>query len=195
LIEVPRARGYQRRYPIAYGTGGVSATKLWYLQDFPVSGWFEESEGEVVVVNGSEPFDCVMRTKIFDFDAPTEWKRIYWWSADVSAKGTVTGKIIPIGVPDIENTWDQLDQFTWDYLESLTWDTLFFRDVAVTTDQTVTGDGPQRVALKMDKSARFRRAFFELYLTCDGTEETAPAQIFSLTPMIGVKAKMSKDVA
>jgi hypothetical protein len=195
LIEVPRARGYQRRYPIAFGTGGVSATKLWYLQDFPVSGWFEESGGEVVTVNGSETFDCVMRTKIFDFDAPTEWKRIYWWSADVSAKGTVTGKIIPIGVPDIENTWDQLDQFTWDYLESLTWDTLFFRDVAVTTDQTVTGDGPQRVALKMDKSARFRRAFFELYLTCDGTEETAPAQIFSLTPMIGVKAKMSKDVA
>lgn len=195
LIEVPRARGYQRRHPIAFGTAGDSATKLWYLQDFPVSGWFEEVDGEVVTANGSEAFECVMRTKIFDFDAPTEWKRIYWWSADVSAKGEVIGKIIPIGVPDLQNTWDQLDQFTWDYFEALTWDTLFFRDIQISTTQTVTGDGPQRVALKMDKSARFRRAFFELYLTCDGTEETAPAQIFSLTPMIGVKAKMSKDVA
>lgn len=195
VMEVPKARGYQRRYPIGFGTAGINATKLWYLQDFPISGWFEESGGEIVVVNGSESFECVMRTKIFDFDSPTEWKRIYWWSADVSAKGTVTGKIVPIGVPDLQNTWDQLDQFTWDYLENLTWDTLFFRDVAVTTNQSIVGEGPQRVALKMDKSARFRRAYFELYLTCDGTEETAPAQIFSLTPMIGVKAKMSKDVA
>lgn len=195
FIEVPKARTYQRRFPIALGVKANSSDRIWYMQDFPVSGWYEESAGEVVVVNGSETFECVMRTKIFDFNSPTEWKRIYWWSADVAAKGAVTGKIIPIGVPDLENTWDQLDQFTWDYLENVTWDNLFFRDVAVTTTQTISGETPQRVALKMDKSARFRRAYFELYLTCDGTEETAPAQIFSLTPMIGVKAKMSKDVA
>jgi hypothetical protein len=165
------------------------------MQDFPVSGWFELEGGEVVVRGSSEQFQCAMRTKIFDFDAPTEWKRIYWWSTDVSAFGSVVGKIVPIGVPEVQNTWDQLDQFTWDYLSDLTWDSLFFRDVAVTTTQNVEGNGPQRVALKMDKSARFRRAYFELYLLCDGTEETAPTQIFSLTPMIGTKAKMSKDVA
>ena len=113
----------------------------------------------------------------------------------MAAIGSVTARIVPIGVPDLENTWDKLDQYTWDYLENLTWDTLFFRDVAITTNQTISGDEPQRVALKMDKSARFRRAYFELYLNTSGTSETAQAQIFSLTPMVGVKAKMSKDVA
>jgi len=171
------------------------ANKIFFMQDFPVSQWFELEGSEIVTRGGSEPFTCAMKTKIFDFDTPSEWKRLYWWSADVSANSEVTGRFVPIGVPDLQNMWDQLDQFTWDYLETLTWDTLFTRDVVITTVQAVTGDDPQRVALKMDRSARFRRGSFELYLLCDGTEETAPAQIFSLTPMIGVKAKMSKDVA
>lgn len=195
FIEAPKARGYQRRYAIALGVGGQTADTVYYIQDYPISQWYELDGGLVVENGSSESFQCVMRTKIFDFDSPTEWKRLYWWSADVAAIGSVTARIVPIGVPDLENTWDQLDQYTWDYLENLTWDTLFFRDVAITTNQTVTGDEPQRVALKMDKSARFRRAYFELYLNTSGTSETAPAQIFSLTPMIGVKAKMSKDVA
>jgi hypothetical protein len=197
VMEIPKPRNYQRRLTWALGTGGSTAQKLWFIQDSPISRWktFNSETLEIEESGGSESFECVMRTKIYDFDTPTEWKRIYWWSADVAAAGEVTGKIIPIGVPELQSTWDQLDQFSWDYLESLTWDTLFFRDVAVTTNQEVVGDAPQRVSLKMDKSARFRRAYFELYLSCDGTEETAPAQIFSLTPMIGVKAKMSKDVA
>ena len=195
VIEVPKARGFQWRYPRALGTAGDVANKIFFMQDFPVSQWFELEGSEIVTRGGSEPFTCAMKTKIFDFDTPSEWKRLYWWSADVSANSEVTGRFVPIGVPDLQNTWDQLDQFTWDYLETLTWDTLFTRDVVITTVQAVTGDDPQRVALKMDRSARFRRGSFELYLLCDGTEETAPAQIFSLTPMIGVKAKMSKDVA
>lgn len=195
VIEVPKARGFQWRYPRALGVAGQNATTLYFMQDFPVSGWFELSGEDVIEVGGSEEFECIMKTKIFDFDTPTEWKRLYWWSADVSTNGPVIGKMVPIGIPPINPTWDQLDQYNWDYFESLTWDTLFSPDITVTTNQAVAGTGPQRVALKMDKSARFRRASFELYLTCDGTSETAPAQIFSLTPMIGVKAKMSKDVA
>jgi hypothetical protein len=197
LLEVPQPRGrVAPTFPFALGVAANYPLKIWYIQDSPISlykvGTSPLDEEEV---SGSEEFDCVMRTKIYDFEAPTEWKRMYWWSTDVAASGLVTGKIIPIGIPDLENTWDQMDQYTWDYFEQQTWDTLFFRDVTVSTDQDIVGEGPQRVALKMDRSVRFRRAFFELYLTCDGTPQTAPAQIFSLTPMIGLKAKMSKDVA
>lgn len=195
VIEVPRPRAFQWRYNRAMGISAQTATTVYFMQDYPVSGWFEVEDNVVVEEGGTEEFQCIMRTKIFDFDTPSEWKRLYWWAADVSAVGQITGKIIPIGIPPINPTWDQLDQYTWDYLEALTWDTLFSPDIAVTTNQTITGDEPQRVALKMDKSARFRRAYFELYLNTDGSSATAPAQIFSLTPLIGVKAKMSKDVA
>ena len=199
VVEAPKPRStVAPRFPFALAVAGAYPLKIWYIQDSPISSWragIDTGTGEIIRDGGSEEFECVMRTKIYDFETPTEWKRLYWWSADVAASGTVIGKMIPIGVPDLENTWDQLDQYTWDYFGDLTWDNLFLRDVSVSTTQQVVGDEPQRVALKMDKSARFRRAFFELYLTCDGTEATAPAQIFSLTPMIGIKAKMSKDVA
>jgi hypothetical protein len=198
VIEIPFRRGSPpRRVPAALGISAINPRVVWFVQDSPVSQWrdLDPITSEVTIGGGSEEFECVMRTKIYDFETPTEWKRLYWWSTDVSASNQVTGRMIPIGVPDLENTWDQLDQYTWDYFGDLTWDNLFLRDVSVSTTQQIVGDEPQRVALKMDKSARFRRAFFELYLTCDGTEATAPAQIFSLTPMIGIKAKMSKDVA
>jgi hypothetical protein len=54
---------------------------------------------------------------------------------------------------------------------------------------------PQRTALKLDNSVRFRRIYFEVYLTCDGTVATAPAQIFSIIPMIDVKSKVTKAVS
>ena len=195
VLEVPKARGFQWRYSRALGTSGQAATKVWFLQDYPISQWSELDGGLVVEAGGSEEFQCVMRTKIYDFQSPSEWKRMYWWAADVSANGDIQGVVTPIGIPDLQNTWDQLDQYTWDYLATKDWDTLFIRDVSAYTMQTVTDDLPQRVSLKMDQGLRFRRAFFELYLNCDGTAETAPAQIFSLTPMVGIKAKMTKDVA
>jgi hypothetical protein len=200
--------GYVRQYPkigkhnIAFGVSGVEPLKILAIEDFPMS----ELNSTQVTMSGFLPvltnvdgipdvFQCELKTKIYDFDTPTEWKRLYWWSADVAAAGEVIGRVVPIGIPDTTSTWDKLDQYTWDQLEENTWDNLFAQDLSISTTQDITGDGPQRVALKMDKSARFRRAYFELYLTCNGTEETAPAQIFSLTPMIGIKAKMSKDVA
>jgi len=195
VIEVPKARGYQWRYARGLGISGQAATKIWFIQDYPISEWNALSGGSVVLAGGSEEFRCVLRTKIFDFDSPSEWKRMYWWAADISASGEIEGTVTPIGIPDLQNTWDQLDQYTWTYFATKTWDTLFTRDVSVYTTQDVVGTGPQRVALKMDKGIRFRRAFFELYLNCDGTADTAPAQIFSLTPMIGIKAKMTKDVS
>lgn len=195
VLEVPKARGFQWNYPRALGTAGLAATKVWFMQDYPISQWFALSGGQVVETGGSEQFQCVMRTKIYDFGAPSEWKRMYWWAADVAANGEINATVTPIGVPDLVNSWDQLDQYTWDYFGSKTWDTLFIRDVSAYTTQEVVDTEPQRVSLKMDKGIRFRRAYFELYLNCDGTAETAPAQIFSLTPMVGLKAKMTKDVA
>jgi hypothetical protein len=46
--------------------------------------------------------------------------------------------------------------------------------------------------LKLNHALRFRRIYFELYLNCDGTALTSPVQVFSITPMIGAKAKISK---
>jgi hypothetical protein len=46
---------------------------------------------------------------------------------------------------------------------------------------------------KLNEALRFRRIFFELYLDCDGTAATSPVQVFSIIPMVGAKAKVSKE--
>lgn len=101
-----------------------------------------------------------------------------------------------ISLSGISTTWDTLNASTWDALESRTWDRMGDEDSRVQTVEDIgVTSVPQRVALKLDNSVRFRRVYFEVYLTCDGTAATAPAQIFSITPMIGVKAKMTKAVS
>lgn len=170
----------------AYGVTGSSVAgrnKIYLIEDSPIS------------MTGSEDFTCVLRTKIYDFDTPAEWKRMYWWAADVNAVGAVNTRVIAAGVTADYQPWETLQDYTWDDLDERTWDNLFLPGYQIRTDQTISGAGPQRVSLKLDKSLRFRRAYFEVYLTCDGTSSTAPAQIFSITPMVGVKAKMTKDVA
>jgi hypothetical protein len=73
-----------------------------------------------------------------------------------------------------------------------TWD----RPKTPGTIESVIDDFPvgtlTRLVTKLDQSLRFRRIYFELYLTCDGTVTTSPVQVFSLTPMVGVKAKVAK---
>ena len=65
----------------------------------------------------------------------------------------------------------------------------------VTTTRTFSWTRPERLNLKLEHALRFRRVYFELYMNTDGSESTAPAQIFSITPMIGAKAAISQGVS
>lgn len=184
--ELKHARSDFSQNARAYGiTGSSDETrhKIYLIEDNAVS------------IIGSEQFTCILRTKIYDFDTPAEWKRMYWWAADISANGPVNSRVFTVGVSNDFYPWETLQDYTWDDLDERTWDKLFLSGYQIRTDQVIDSSSPQRVSLKLDKSIRFRRAYFEVYLTCDGTATTAPAQIFSITPMVGVKAKMTKDIA
>jgi hypothetical protein len=152
--------------------------------------------------SGSEDIECILRTRIFDFETPNEWKRLYWWAADVMAAGAITAKVFPVSVFYANATWDDVsldfegDQrfVAWDD-PNASWDDptdTEFQGIVTEMDNGYTYR--QRNSLKLDNGVRFRRVYFELYLECDGTIDTSPAQIFSITPMIGMKAKMSDRI-
>lgn len=148
--------------------------------------------------DGPEEMLCSLRTKIYDFNTPNEWKRLYWWAAEVMAVGDVVARVFPVS---IENTTTS----SWDYMETFTWDELFTGingwenpvpyPFHIKTTTGFTWGRPERINLKLDHSLRFRRVYFELDVNTDGTESTGPARIFSITPMIGVKAAISKEVS
>jgi hypothetical protein len=171
---------------IGYGVTGSGTSAKWLIYKIVNSP---------VTSSTAESFTCKLKTKIYDFGTPVEWKRLYWWAADISAAGTVTTKAYVVALSGTNTTFDTLDLTTWDELDTRNWDRLSDADAVVTTSRTISGDIAQRSLLKLENALRFRRIYFEVYLNCDGTSATAPAQIFTLTPMIGIKAKMTQGVS
>jgi hypothetical protein len=178
---------------------GASAFSLYRIEDKPTS------------INGSESFKCSLRTKIYDFQTPVEWKRLYFWTADIMSANPLKAVAYPVAITAEPGTvsWDELsknDNFdvlykTWDQLgkdipfdaDYGTWDVIAEHTGAIeSTISDFPSVKPIRIEVKLNQALRFRRIYFELYLDCDGTALTSPVQVFSITPMIGAKAKISK---
>ena len=206
FIGLPRSsedRAEMAFYGVSFKTtaaaSNVSDFAIFRIEDNPFS------------IVGSEVMSCKLKTKIYDFDSPVEWKRLYFWSADVQSALPVKAIVYPVVLSEaaVTASWDELSQNdNYDYIYK-TWDDLS-KDVALdatygTWDKIADATGaiestiqnfattkPVRAELKLNQALRFRRIYFELYLNCDGTASTSPAQIFSIIPMIGAKAKIAK---
>ena len=172
-------------YEVGYGISGSPTSSKWKIYQI---------DNINVSSIGSEEFECQVRTRIYDFNTPAEWKRLYWWAIDMAASGEVRTQAHVVGLFSYQNSWSQMDEYTWDYLEYGTWDTPINEAPPVETLREIPAGRPQRTLLKLERGLRFRRIYFEVYFTCDGTSATAPTQVFSITPMIGEKAKMTKGV-
>ena len=159
-----------------------------------------------------ELFNCYFKTKIYDFNTPAEWKRLYFWAADIATNRPVKAIVTPITIDENYKpvAWDELSKdystepnyVTWDAISKEntgdsvfgTWDRLISGNTGyeTTTGSFTSTNAPQRLELKLNQSLRFRRIYFELYLESDGSPSTAPVQVYSITPMIGVKAKVAR---
>ena len=206
FVDVAR-RSEEGIESLYYGISGVETPSgasptdfcLWRIEDKPITD------------KGVEPFQCSLRTKIYDFNTPVEWKRLYFWAVDLQTAEPVKAVAYPVSIPEttVKVSWDEISKDfeaetgfkTWDDLSQDnptdgfygTWDGLTTPSGAIAT--VVGGlpsEYPSRVEVKLNQALRFRRIYFELYLTCDGTASTSPVQIFSIIPLIGAKAKIAK---
>jgi hypothetical protein len=187
---------------IGYGVTGSGTSAKWLIYKIINSP---------VTSSTAESFTCKLKTKIYDFGTPVEWKRLYFWAVDLQTTNTVKAVAFPVSIPEraLQTTWDQLSKdfeaetgfYTWDQLSKDdpsdtvfgTWDSPTSPSGGIAT---VVDDFPHtfplRMEVKLNQALRFRRIYFELYLTCDGTASTSPVQIFSIIPLIGAKAKIAK---
>ncbi len=210
FVTVPR-QNEDDKEELYYGIGGDADVESDVATDYAL--FRTRDLVSVPGVGGSthiEEMICSLRTKIYDFATPVEWKRLYFWSADLATARTVRAVAVPVAITTdpVAVHWDELSQdgvydngfYSFDELSQenafdevfSTWD----RPKTPGTIESVIDDFPvgtlTRLVTKLDQSLRFRRIYFELYLTCDGTVTTSPVQVFSLTPMVGVKAKVAK---
>lgn len=170
-------------------------------------------EGRTGGTSKAENIRCSIRTKIYDFNTPVEWKRLYFWAVDITTALPFEARAYPVFIPSTPPlvNWDELSKDyelegtfkTWGALSKdaiddnvfVTYDNMGDASGAVSSyiNDFLAPDGPVRMEAKLQQSLRFRRLYFELYLDCDGTAATSPVQVFSIIPMVGAKAKVSKE--
>lgn len=126
--------------------------------------------------------NCSIQTKTYDLAVSHQFKRLFWWGADVLTSNSVTGTATPI-VASFQATWDDLTN--WDALN--TWD-FPLSSPASTTTAVASISGVMRRAVRFAKGLRFRQINFTLSIDSAGKTTDGPARIFSLVAVIRTAA-------
>jgi hypothetical protein len=132
-----------------------------------------------------EYIECYVKTKAYDYQANSVFKRLFLWGLDVKTNRPIEMQAIPLGRKQ-SVTWDDLEPYTWDQLEAGTWDNpLSWLGVSNTvidmTDEISDVSENGRFFVKALKSLRFRQIQYAIKMTTLGNSETGPAKLFSLT--------------
>lgn len=135
--------------------------------------------------------DCFMQTKNFDMAQSHQFKRLWWWGADVVSNNLIKGTATPI-ITTFKSTWDDLASFQWDSLN--TWDNLLGSPVDVSTE--IPNDTQvKRRFVKFKKGLRFRQINFSIDLKTDGSTSDGPAKVFTMTIIMGSRQVVPKQVS
>jgi hypothetical protein len=166
---------------IADGAGRVS--RLLYIS--------EQIAGNV------ENMSCELRTKNYNYQLSSNFKRLFWWGVDAVFRTRLQGWAIPV-VYSSSTTWGALRTAgkTWgQLLASGTWGSPDRASLEQKSDYTLSSSGPTRKFVKMFKSLRFRQIQFRLIFDSDGTVGSSPISLFTITAYVGTKETVSKTVS
>lgn len=142
----------------------------------------------------TEDMVCRLVTKAYDYQTPDRYKTLYWWMCDVLMAQEATGTAVPIILTATATTWDDMDSKTWDELSLGTWDHPLIKAPGTSTGQNIPSGTPSRVSLKFRKKMRFRRVYFEVSMTTDGSASTGPVHLFSIVTYMNDNQKINRGV-
>ena len=144
-----------------------------------------------------ETFTCEVRTKNYNYQLSSNFKRLFWWGVDVVSRGRIRGSANPV-VQSATVSWNKLysSGVTWgDLLLTGTWGMPSALGIDVLSDYDLANMGPSRKFIKMFKSLRFRQIYFSLIFDTDGTLGTAPVNLFTITAYVETKETVVKTVS
>lgn len=144
--------------------------------------------GEKIKVVGT--IDCRVKTKNFDMAISHQFKRLWWWGADVATDREIEGIATPI-VFAFNVTWSQLAAFKWNQLN--TWAQPLTAPSSVVT-MLSTGTGTERRFAKFLQSLRYRQINFEVRLITEGSSSDGPARLFTMMIITESKQVVPKGV-
>lgn len=166
----------------AVATGGTRSTKTLTLRNALDSSRVES-------------MTCLVRTKIYNYQLGSGYKRLFWWGAEAIFRGTIQGTASPVAYTQ-NATWGQLlSGYTWGQLLAQTWGLLTSDTYEVQTSRTSTAAGSLRKFVKFLKALRFRQIYYTLQFTADGTPATSPVHLFLLMTYVRAGERVSKEIS
>ncbi len=183
FIEVPRpSPDYPERYYGGCRRGTTAASNRALYEWRPI-----------IDVVRSEPIQCHVLTKTYDFNVPYTFKRLFWWGVDMLSKGDVTFTVHPVAYsPGV--THRQMAQYTHaeiigNHLRPL------LISIDVTSSKQISNTTGDRLFIKLIKSMRFRQIFFSLSSSVNGSTTEGPLRIYSIVAFIDNKQLVSKELS
>lgn len=136
--------------------------------------------------------ECEALTKNFDLAIPHQFKKLFWWGADVVSNRDITGIATPI-VFNTETLWKDINlSKTW--AELGTWgNSLGTSPYVETMVSNVSGNSRRHIKFK--RALRFRQINFRVKLLTDGSTLQGPVKLFTLTIHVLSKAVVTKSIS
>lgn len=168
FIEAPRGTLLDSDAAItAYGVAGYAVTGGGLLK------WSEEFPE-----TATETITCKIKTKTYDIDQPSQFKRLFGWELLVIAVNFVEASINPIDtINEVPMTWNELDDYTW--LAAQNADVMWAKPGSIVPvivgGLSETNPVPQVV--KVSGKQTFKRAYFTVMFRNDGSQATSPSRL------------------
>jgi hypothetical protein len=146
-----------------------------------------------------EYIECVVRTKSYDYQAPANDKRLFWWGVDGKTTMNITTKTIPV-TRTSPIKWNDLNTYTHNQLKQGTWGnplSFLIGSVVVFDSDTIANSTSEngRIFAKNNKGLRFRQISYQINMTCLGNNVTGPCKVFSITTLALPKEKVDAKVS
>ena len=168
FIEAPRGTLLDSDAAVtAYGVAGEPVTGGGLLK---FSEEFTDTASELIV--------CSIKTKTYDINQPSQFKRLFGWELLVIAVNWVEAGINPIDTIDAPIMyWTELDDYSWQQAEfqEIPWAPINSAVPVIVGGLPQTNPVPQVV--KVSGKQTFKRAYFSVVFRNDGSKATSPSRL------------------
>lgn len=168
LVEAPRGTLLDpEAATTAYGVPGASGAASGLLK-FAIE----------YTLGATEDIVCSIKTRTYDINEPTKFKRLFGWELLMVAVNYVEAAIQPIDVPIANQmTWADLQTYTWLQAETngYVWSPADGYNPTIISGLPAGNPVPQ--VLKVTGKQVFKRAYFTVKFRNDGTSNTAPSRL------------------
>lgn len=169
------------------GSGLIGTDKVFLMKD-----GFSADDREVSSGVNKTIFSYIT-TKNYDLANAYQYKRLYWWGADLNSNTDVTGTVTPIVFGFIPS-WAGLSVFTWGELATKVWGNLV-TNPSVSSTVSAAGSGAVRRFIRFPKALRYRQINFTVEFSCSGDTDDSPVKMFSIIALTATKETLSKALS